>query len=196
VDVGDNDPIYADGLTEVGKRRTKADPSDPLPQRTWAIRHLRKGDKLVIYDEATLGTSDDDILAQAAAIGLRGAAILVSSTRQEYRWHPEAAAMAAFAARGDKTLKREHTANARRRKDLGFKVGRTAKITDPAIKARALALWGDTQVPNQQAVADALLAEFGLKVSPRTIRNALDGLGREDAVNGRAVKPKKKGRAK
>lgn len=192
VDMGEHAPMYADGLTILGKRRPKLDQADPLPQRTWAIRHLRRGDVLVIHDEATLGLSLADVMAQAAAVGLRGASVLVASTGQTYRWHPDAAAIGAFASRGGEQLRREATASGRAKAaERGFVGGRKPKLADPAIRARALELWGDSSIPSEQAVADQLLAEFGLKISPRTIRNALE-IGREDARSGRA--PKKKGK--
>lgn len=182
--------IYVDGLTFAFKRQ-RIDPNDPLPQRTWAIKHLRAGDRLFVHDAATLGTTTNDILGALAAIGLRKATLFVVELGKEFRWHPEAASIAAVAKQGGDQNRREQTLRARR-------AARGEKLT-PEAKARAKQLWGDPSVASATKVRDVIYEEFGIKVSVRTLYNAMDA-GRDDAINGNPQKkkqtPKRKSVAK
>lgn len=180
VDVSDRlGCVYVDGKTE-------PDPADPLPQRTWAIRHLRSDDELVVHDPGTLGRSADDIIGVIAAIGRRGASVVVASTDQTYHWHPDAADIAAFAKTGSDMVRHENTSRARKRAaELGLRGGRPDKLADAVVYKRALELWSDPEVKSAKEVIAVLLKEFKVKVSVRTLYNRLPS--RSDAIDGRTV---------
>src|ERR1700760_4718227 len=69
---GEFPPVYIDMI----QRRTRKTLDNPLPMRFGAINSLRAGDVLVIYDAATLGTSQSDIMDALAATGQREATVL------------------------------------------------------------------------------------------------------------------------
>lgn len=160
--------LYVDGPTETRKHR-QMDPKDPLPERSWVLRHLNPGDEVVVHDAATLGTSVKDILATLEAIDQRYATLYVVTTNTTYRWHPQAAEIIALATSGGEVARREQTTDARKRLR---QTGANRKFTSE-MKIRALKLWSDNQIRSGKEVAALLHREFGVKVSLRTLYNNL-----------------------
>jgi len=172
--------VYVDGMSVSPKRR-KLDPNDPLPQRTWAIRSLRPGDELVVHDAATLGTSTADILGAIVAIDRREATLHIVESGITYRWHPQAADIAALAKSGGEKVGREKTAMARKRLR---EVGGQRKVT-PEVRTRALEIWSDPNVRSAREVS-AILGREGVNVSVRSLYNNLPSRG--EAIDNRLVR--------
>lgn len=158
---GDHPPVY----TDVIRRRTRKALDNPLPARAAAIGSLRGGeDVLVVYDQATLGTTEGDILNALAAIGQRDALVITCDPPGEFRWHPDVPEALGFAVDGAKKLARER---ARLRVGSSPIIGRPKKLSGDAL-AFARDLWGRRDVSSRQ-VAARVKAETGVDVGVRTL---------------------------
>lgn len=163
-------PIYVDDLPV--RRRQRSDTPNPLPMRSTAISTLREGDELVVYDAATLGLSESDILAAMGAVGRRGATLWIVTLDQTFTWHPDAAEMSTLASDAGDRIKLEKTVLARRKAvAMGLKGGRPELLTGRALEI-AQSEWGNRQITAQQ-IADKILAETKVKVSIRTLHSKL-----------------------
>ena len=162
---GDHPPLYIDMIP----KRSRKTLDNPLPQRTAAIHSLRSGeDALVIFDAATLGLTEGDILDALAAAGQKGASVIVCAPPGEYRWHADVPDALGLAVDGGKVLARER---ARVRAGSGPIIGRPKKLTgDALILARDL--WGKRELVSKQ-VAAQVKAKTGVAVSVRTLIKAL-----------------------
>lgn len=171
---GTHPPIYID---MIGKR-TRKNLDNPLPERAAVIASLRAGNKLVIYDQATLGTTEGDILDALAAAGQRDATVVTCDPVGEFRWHPDVPEALGFAVDGAKKLDRERR---RIRTESGPIIGRPKKLTGDALTL-ARDLWGQRAMSSKM-VAAAVLEQTGVDVGVRTL---LHDLGHKtDAVEAR-----------
>lgn len=162
---GTHPPIYVD---LIGKR-TRKNLDNPLPQRRAAIGSLRVGeDSLVIYDPATLGTAEGDILDALAATGQRDASVITCDPPGEFKWHPDVPEALGFAVDGAKKLDRERR---RVRSEAGPIIGRPKKLTGDALDF-ARSLWGRRDLSYPQVVAE-IKAKTGVEVSVKTLLSAL-----------------------
>lgn len=163
---GDHPPIYIDMIP----RRTRKALDNPLPERAAAIHSLRPGDgdALVVFDAATIGQTEGDILDALAAIGERDATLIVCNPPGEYRWHPDAAECAGLAVDGRKILDKERR---RVRVDSGPIIGRPPLLTGDAL-ALARDLWGKREL-NSKMVAAEIKVQTGIAVSVRTLLHKL-----------------------
>lgn len=158
---GTHPPIYID---MIGKR-TRKNLDNPLPQRAAAIGSMRPGeDSLVIFDAATLGTTEGDIMDALAAAGERGAPVLTCSPPGEFTWHPDVTAALGFVADAGKVLARE---KARVRIGSSPNMGRPKKLTGEALDY-ARALWGRRDLSSRQVAAE-IKAKTGVDVGVRTL---------------------------
>lgn len=158
---GTHPPIYID---LIGKR-TRKNLDNPLPQRAAAISSLRVGeDSLVIYDQATLGIAEGDILDALAATGQRDASVITCDPPGEFRWHPDVPEALGFAVDGAKKLARER---ARVRAGSSPIMGRPKKLTGEALDY-ARALWGRRDMSSRQVAAE-VKAKTGVDVGIRTL---------------------------
>ena len=186
---GTHPPIYVD---LIGKR-TRKNLDNPLPQRAAAIGSLRVGeDSLVIYDQATLGTTEGDILDALAATGQRDASVITCDPPGEFRWHPDVPEAVGFAVDGAKKLDRERR---RVRAEAGPIIGRPKKLTGDALDF-ARSLWGRKDLSYPQVVAE-IKAKTGVDVSVKTLLSALghktDAVEKaERTLRRRAVPPPEK----
>lgn len=158
---GTHPPIYVD---MIGKR-TRKNLDNPLPQRAAAISSLRVGeDSIVIFDAATIGTTEGDILDALAATGQRDASVITCNPPGEFRWHPDVPEAIGFAVDGAKVLARE-----RARVRLGSSpiIGRPKKLTGEAL-AFARDLWGRRDMSSRQVAAE-VKAKTGVDVGVRTL---------------------------
>lgn len=158
---GEHAPVY----TDMVQRRTRKALDNPLPQRAAVIGSMRPDeDALVIFDAATLGTTEGDIMDALAAAGERGAPVLTCSPPGEFRWHPDVTAALGFVADAGKVLARE---KARVRAGSSPIIGRPKKLTgDALIYAREL--WGRRDLSSRQ-VAALVLEKTGVDVGVRTL---------------------------
>lgn len=158
---GDHPPIYLDPIP---KRKRP----DPLPQRAAAVRSLRPGDALVVYDAAALGLSEGDILDALAAIGQREATLIVCSPEGEYRWHPDVPECVGLAADAGKLIARERQ---RVRAGTSPVLGRPKLLTgDALILARQL--WGRRDLSSKMVAAE-IEKQTSVKVGVRTLLHDL-----------------------
>lgn len=158
---GGHPPVY----TDMVQRRTRKALDHPLPQRAAAIQSMRHGeDALVIFDAATLGTNEGDIMDALAAVGERGAPVITCSPPGEFRWHPDVPEALGFVADAGKVLARE---KARVRAGSSPIIGRPKKLTgDALIYAREL--WGRRDLSSRQ-VAALVMEKTGVDVGIRTL---------------------------
>lgn len=161
---GTHPPIYID---LIGKR-TRKNLDNPLPARAAAIGSLRPGNKLVIYDPATLGTTEGDILDALAATGQQEATVVTCDPPGEFKWHPDVSEALGFAVDGAKKLDRERR---RVRTEAGPIIGRPKKLTGDALDF-ARSLWGRRDMSYPQVVAE-IKAKTGVDVSVKTLLSAL-----------------------
>lgn len=163
---GTHPPIYIDLIP----RRTRKALDNPFPERTLAIHCLRRGDgdKLVVYDAATIGQTEGDILDALAAIGEQGSTLVVCNPPGEYRPHPDAAECLRLAVDGQRMLDRERR---RVRTDSGPIIGRPPLLAGDALRL-ARDLWGKREL-NSKMVAEDIKAQTGIEVSVRTLINKL-----------------------
>lgn len=186
---GTHPPIYVD---LIGKR-TRKNLDNPLPQRAAAIGSLRVGeDSLVIYDQATLGTTEGDILDALAATGQRDASVITCDPPGEFKWHPDVPEALGFAVDGAKKLDRERR---RVRSEAGPIIGRPKKLTGDALDF-ARSLWGRKDLSYPQVMA-AIKAETGIEVGVKTLLATLghktDAVEKaERTLRRRAVPPPEK----
>jgi hypothetical protein len=185
---GTHPPIYID---LIGKR-TRKNLDNPLPQRAAAIDSLRPGNKLVIFDPATLGTAEGDILDALAATGLKEATVVTCDPPGEFRWHPDVPEALGFAVDGAKKLDRERR---RVRTEAGPIIGRPKKLTGEALDF-ARSLWGRKDLSYPKVVAE-IKAKTGVEVSVKTLLSALghktDAVEKaERSLRRRAVPPPEK----
>lgn len=158
---GEHPPIYTDML----RPRTRKALDNPLPERAAAISSLRVGeDSLVIFDAATLGTTEGDILDALAATGQREASVITCEPPGEFRWHPDVPEALGFAVDGAKVLARER---ARVRAGSSPIIGRPKKLTGEAL-VYARELWGRRDMSSRQ-VAAKVKAKTGVDVGVRTL---------------------------
>lgn len=158
---GDHPPVFID---MIGKR-TRKNLDNPLPQRMAAIGSLRPGeDSLVIFDDATLGTTEGDILDALAATGQRDAAVITCDPPGEFKWHPDVPEAVGFAVDGAKKLARER---ARVRVGSSPIIGRPKKLAGEAL-AYARELWGRRDMSSRHVAAE-IKAKTGVVVSVRTL---------------------------
>lgn len=158
---GDYPPVYIDMIS----RRTRKALDNPLPQRAAAIGSLRVGeDSLVIYDQATLGVAEGDILDALAATGQRDASVITCNPPGEFKWHPDVPEALGFAVDGAKKLARER---ARVRAGSSPIIGRPKKLTGEALDY-ARALWGRRDMSSRQVAAE-IKAKTGVDVGVRTL---------------------------
>jgi len=158
---GTHPPIYVD---LIGKR-TRKNLDNSLPQRAAAISSLRIGeDSLVIYDQATLGITEGDILDALAATGRRDASVITCDPPGEFKWHPDVPEALGFAVDGAKKLARER---ARVRAGSSPIMGRPKKLTGEALEY-ARALWGRRDLSSRQVVAE-IKVKTGVDVGVRTL---------------------------
>ena len=162
VDVdGTHPPVYTDLIG----RRTRKSLDNPLPARAAAINSLRTGeDCLVIYDAATIGTTEGDILDALAATGQRNAAVITCNPPGEFRWHPDVPEVVGLAVDGAKQLARER---ARLRAGSSPIFGRPKKLTGDAL-VFARELWGRRDLSSRQVAAE-IKARTGVDVGVRTL---------------------------
>lgn len=162
---GDHPPIYID----VTPRRTRKDLDDPLPQRRAAIHSMRPGDKLVVYDAATLGPTEGEILNAIAAIGEReDVTLVICNPAGEHRWHSDVTEMAGVVADGGKVLARERQ---RVRSGINPIMGRPKLLTGDAM-ALARQLWGQRSMSSRMVAAE-VERQTGVSVGIRTLLNDL-----------------------
>lgn len=158
---GSHPPIYID---LIGKR-TRKNLDNPLPQRAAAIASLRPGeDSLVIFDDATLGTTESDILDALAATGQRDATVITCDPPGEFKWHPDVPEALGFAVDGAKKLARER---ARVRAGSSPIMGRPKKLTGEAL-IFARELWGQRGLTSNQVAAE-IKAKTGIEVGLKTL---------------------------
>lgn len=158
---GEHAPIYID---LVGKR-TRKNLDNPLPQRAAAIGSLRVGeDSLVVFDAATIGTTEGDILDALAATGQRDASVITCDPPGEFKWHPDVPEALGFAVDGAKKLARER---ARVRVGSSPIMGRPKKLTGEAL-IYARELWGHRDMSSRQVAAE-IKAKTGVDVGVRTL---------------------------
>lgn len=158
---GTHPPIYMDMIG----RRTRKALDNPLPQRAAAIGSLRIGeDSLVIFDAATIGTTEGDILDALAATGQREASVITCNPPGEFRWHPDVPEAVGFAVDGAKVLARER---ARVRAGSSPIIGRPKKLTGDALTF-ARELWGRRDMSSRQVAAE-IKAKTGVDVGVRTL---------------------------
>lgn len=182
--------IYVDGLT-YSRKRQKRDTDAPLPQLELATAQLRPGDEIVAYDAGTLGRSVADITGLCAAVALRKSTLKLVSTGRTYRWHPDAAAIAALAKAGADQAASERTAAGRRKAAAnGFPFGRPPVVYTPGEMARLRELWGDPTIVGKD-VPRLFKAEFKKSISLRYIYEKLE-MGRNEAKEHRVPRKKRK----
>ena len=168
-DFSDIGPVHIDVIPKPAAR-----PEDRHPQRAEAIRSLCDGDELVIASPARLGATREDILSSIKAIGDRGASIHDASTGTSYRWHPDAAGIAEFAALAEREGAAERTKKMRERKaELGAHAGPPARLEKgTAPYNRAKTLWEDLTKSAKEVAAETsvstatLYRHFGPKGTP------------------------------
>lgn len=162
---GTHPPIYVD---LIGKR-TRKTLDNPLPQRAAAIGSLRVGeDSLVIYDQATLGIAEGDILDALAATGQRDASVTTCDPPGEFKWHPDVPEALGFAVDGAKKLDRERR---RVRSEAGPIIGRPKKLTGETLDF-ARSLWGQRGMSYRLVKAE-VKAKTGIEVSVKTLLSTL-----------------------
>lgn len=158
---GDYPPVYTDMI----QRRTRKALDNHLPQRFAAIKSLRHSqDKIVVYDLATLGTTENDIKDAIAATGERDAVIVVCNPSDEFRWHPDVTKVLGKIADAGKIL---DTEKRRVRTGAGPMIGRPKKLFGDALDY-ARDLWGKAELSSKQ-VAAQVKEETGVDVSVRTL---------------------------
>lgn len=186
---GDYPPVYIDMI----EKRTRKALDNPLPNRFAAINSLRHGeDKLVIYDLATLGTTENDIKDAIAATGERNAAIAVCVPPDEFQWHPDVTKVLGKIADAGKVL---DTEKRRVRTGAGPIIGRPKKLRGESLDY-ARELWGKPELSSRQ-VAIQIKAETGVDVSVRTLLltlgHKMDAVERaQRTLRRQAVAPPKK----
>lgn len=121
-------------------------------------------DSLVIYDPATLGTTEGDILDALAATGQRDASVITCDPPGEFKWHPDVPEALGFAVDGAKKLARER---ARMRAGSSPIMGRPKKLTGEAL-IFARELWGRRDMNSRQVAAE-VKAKTGVDVGVRTL---------------------------
>lgn len=158
---GTHPPLYIDMV----QRRTRKALDNPLPERAAAISSLRPGeDSLVIFDAATIGTTEGDIMDALAAVGQRDAPVITCNPPGEFRWHPDVPEALGFVADGAKVLARE---KARVRVGSSPIIGRPKKLTGEALTF-ARELWGQRGMTSRQVAAE-VKAKTGVDVGIRTL---------------------------
>lgn len=166
---GAHPPVYFDTL-KPAKKSTVA-----LPARGQAVNSLRPGDKLVIHDLPTLGTSAPDILAAMAAIGKKRATLVVMTPEVvEYTWHPDAAEIVKKATEAGALLKSEVHQRA-----AAKHLGAPSKWT-PEVDKAAREGWKSTELTASQ-VPDYVFEQTGVRVSERLIWQRLAPLTKSQA---------------
>lgn len=167
---GTHPPIYLDVLKPAKKGAAA------LPQRAMAIKSLRPGNRLVVHDMATLGTTAGDILAALAAIGKKSATlVVVTPERAEYTWHPDAADIVQKANEAAAALKSEVHKRA-----AAKHLGAPSKWTLPGVADAALAGWKNTELTAPQ-VPDYVFDQTGVRISERLIWAKLKPLTKSQA---------------
>lgn len=162
---GDHPPVYVDPIP----RRTQKGKQDPLPQRRAAIHSLRAGNALVIYDAATLGPTEGEILDAIAAIGQRkDVTLVICDPPGEYRWHEGVTELAGVVADGGKRLARERQ---RVRAGINPVMGRPKLLTGEALTL-ARQLWGQRAMSSRMVAAE-IKKQTGVSVGIRTLLNDL-----------------------
>lgn len=166
---GSHPPVYIDLLKPAKKSAVQ------LPARGHAINSLRSGNKIWVYDLATIGTGAEDILAAIAAIGKKRATLgVLMPERAEYTWHPDAADL----------IQKSQEAATQLRSDAGKRgaakhLGAPSKWT-PAVAAAALDGWKNPALTASEVPA-YILEQTGVKVSERLIWDRLKPLTKSQA---------------
>lgn len=167
---GTHPPVYIDILKPAKKSKV------PLPARGNAINSLRPGNRLWVYDLATLGTSFDDIMAAMAAIGKKGATLgVLMPEQEEHTWHPDAAGLVQKAREAAATLKSDVHKRARLKH-----LGAPSKWGLPGVAAAALEGWKNPALTAPEVPA-YVLEKTGVQISERLIWQRLKPLTKSQA---------------
>ena len=141
----------------------------PLYLRSLAIRSLRPGDELVVYDGATLGTDAEDIAEALASITRAGCSLVVCFPEERsYTWHKDAADMLQMAAEAVRVLRSEKH---RRAGAKSLNLGAPLKLTGEVLTA-AKAAWAEPELTARQA-AKRVGDVTGVEVSMRLLFSKL-----------------------
>lgn len=166
---GSHPPVYVDMLKPAKKSKV------PLPARGNAVNSLRSGNKLWVYDLATLGTSFDDIIDAMAAIGKKGATLgVLMPEQEEHTWSPDAADLVQKAREAASVLKSDVHRRARAKH-----LGAPPKWTPEVAKA-ALEGWKNPALTAPEVPA-YVLEKTGVQISERLIWQRLKPLTKSQA---------------
>jgi hypothetical protein len=161
VKLGPHDEEYIDDLTEPYRRRDK-----PLEQRATALKHLRRGDLLVVATPGGLGVGRDDIRTVLLELARSGNGLLDAQSGKTVIWSEQVADALEFLDRATLERKRGAAATAREaRIALGYvHIPEQKKLAVSDAQARQM--WYDrVAYPSPKDVAEAC------GVSARTLYN-------------------------
>lgn len=131
----------------------KSKSGEPLPQRSYAIKALRGGSKLMVTDAEVFGRNPGELIAGLAEIHemtTGGATLHILSAGRDFVWHPGADQVVDFLDLALNGLKRRQTAAGRA--TAAGKGGRPPKLRGKALAA-AKADW-EAQRGSQSEIAE------------------------------------------
>lgn len=149
LDFSDEGPVYVD---RAPKKNLKPG-DDPLPERTLAVRALRKDDELVIADAGRLGLDRSDILRCLGQIGAHGASVYVVADDKHFACAPEIEDAADFLDAAAKSMVAEKLKKARKARKPDSPRGRQpAKLPTGDRLVALQAMWNDPNTPAARVV--------------------------------------------